>query len=115
MKGCRFKILPVSTVKNAHPPHLRGGGRGGEGEEGRERRERRGGRGGRERRGGRGGEGEEGRERRGGRGGEVKNENITFQVRFNPLQPKVSMHILHTALSTFSKVLTRRIKSFLNW
>ena len=47
MKGCRFKILPVSTVKNAHPPHLRGGGRGGEGEEGRERR------------GGRGGEGEE--------------------------------------------------------
>ena len=39
MKGCRFKILPVSTVKNAHPPHLRGGGggeeggRGGEGEE----------------------------------------------------------------------------------
>ena len=98
MKGCRFKILPVSTVKNAHPPHLRGGG-----EEGRERR------------GGRGGEGEEGRERRGGRGGEVKNENITFQVRFNPLQPKVSMHILHTALSTFSKVLTRRIKSFLSW
>ena len=109
MKGCRFKILPVSTVKNAHPPHLRGGGgerrggRGGEGEEGRERRGRR------------GGEGEEGRERRGGRGGEVKNENITFQVRFNPLQPKVSMHILHTALSTFSKVLTRRIKSFLSW
>ena len=51
----------------------------------------------------------------GGRGGEVKNENITFQVRFNPLQPKVSMHILHTALSTFSKVLTRRIKSFLSW
>ena len=47
MKGCRFKILPVSIVKNAHPPHLRGGGRGGEGEEGRERR------------GGRGGEGEE--------------------------------------------------------
>lgn len=43
MKGCRFKILPVYTVKNAHPPHLRGGG----GEEGRERR------------GGRGGEGEE--------------------------------------------------------
>ena len=45
----------------------------------------------------------------------MKNENITFQVRFNPLQPKVSMHILHTALSTFSKVLTRRIKSFLSW
>ena len=85
MKGCRFKILPVSTVKNAHPPHLRGGGG-----------ERRG-------------------ERRGGKGGEVKNENITFQVRFNPLQPKVSINILHTALSTFSKVLTRRIKSFLSW
>ena len=50
MKGCRFKILPVSIVKNAHPPHLRGGG-----EEGRERR------------GGRGGEGEEGRERRRGK------------------------------------------------
>ena len=94
MKGCRFKILPVSTVKNAHPPHLRGGGG-----------ERRGGE-----EGGRGGG-----ERRGGKGGEVKNENITFQVRFNPLQPKVSMHILHTALSTFSKVLTRRIKSFLSW
>ena len=90
MKGCRFKILPVSTVKNAHPPHLRGGGGGEEGEE---------------RRGG----------RRGGKGGEVKNENITFQVRFNPLQPKVSINILHTALSTFSKVLTRRIKSFLSW
>ena len=40
MKGCRFKILPVYTVKNAHPPYLRGGGRGGEGEEGRERRGR---------------------------------------------------------------------------
>ena len=52
MKGFRFKILPVSTVKNAHPPHLRGGG-----EEG-----------------GRGGEGEEGRERRGGRGGEGEEE-----------------------------------------
>ena len=56
MKGCRFKILPVSTVKNAHPPHLRGGG------------ERRGGRG------GEGEEGEEGRERRGGRGGEGEEE-----------------------------------------
>ena len=44
MKGCRFKILPVSTVKNAHPPHLRGGGGGEEGEE---------------RRGGGGGEGKE--------------------------------------------------------
>ena len=45
MKGCRFKILPVSTVKNAHPPHLRGGGgerrggeEGGRGGEGKEER-----------------------------------------------------------------------------
>ena len=52
MKGCRFKILPVSTVKNAHLPHLRGG----------------------ERRGGRGGEGEEGREIRGRKGGEGEEE-----------------------------------------
>ena len=30
-------------------------------------------------------------------------------VKLNPLQPKISMHILHTALHTFPKVLTRRI------
>ena len=29
----------------------------------------------------------------------------------NPLHPKVSMHILHTVLFTFPKVLTRRISS----
>ena len=38
---------------------------------------------------------------------------------FNPLHPKINMHILHTVLRTFSKVLTRRIcqtiKSFLSW
>ena len=28
---------------------------------------------------------------------------------FNPLHPKISMHILHTVLYTFPKVLTRRI------
>ena len=31
-------------------------------------------------------------------------------VKLNPLQPKISMHILHTALHTFRKVLTRRIE-----
>ena len=41
MKGCRFKILPVSTVKNAHPPHLRGGGGGEEGGRGGEGKEER--------------------------------------------------------------------------
>ena len=30
-------------------------------------------------------------------------------VKLNPLQPKISMHILHTALHTFPMVLTRRI------
>ena len=29
--------------------------------------------------------------------------------RLNPLQPNISMHILHTVLYTFPKVLTRRI------
>ena len=37
----------------------------------------------------------------------------------NPLHPTISMHILHTALQTFPKVLTRRIclliKSFFRW
>ena len=28
---------------------------------------------------------------------------------FNPLHPNISMHILHTVLYTFPKVLTRRI------
>ena len=37
----------------------------------------------------------------------------------NPLHPNISMHILHTVLYKFPKVLTRRIcikiKSFLSW
>ena len=37
----------------------------------------------------------------------------------NPLHPNISMHILHTVLYTFPKVLTRRIcltiKSFSGW
>ena len=38
---------------------------------------------------------------------------------FNPLHPNISIHILHTVLDTFPKVLKRRIcitiKSFYNW
>ena len=55
------------------------------------------------------------------------NKGVTFQptipsgstLLFNPLRPKISMHILHTALNTFPKVLTRRIclpiKSLFRW
>ena len=32
-----------------------------------------------------------------------------IQYLINPLHPKISMHILYTALYTFSKVLTKRI------
>ena len=46
-----------------------------------------------------------------------KQENIN-QNR-NPLHPNISIHILHTDLSTFPVLLTRRICltifSFLNW
>ena len=39
--------------------------------------------------------------------------------KINPLHPNISMHILHTVLYTFPKVLTRRIcltiKSFFSW
>ena len=42
----------------------------------------------------------------------------TWNLFVNPLQPNISMHILHTVLHTFSKRLTRRIcltiKSCLN-
>ena len=31
------------------------------------------------------------------------------RAQFNPLHPNISMHILHTVLYTFPKVLTRRI------
>ena len=38
---------------------------------------------------------------------------------FSPLHPNISLHILHTVLYTFPKVLTRRIcltiKSFFSW
>ena len=41
------------------------------------------------------------------------------QNSFNPLHPNISMHILHTVLYIFPKVLTRRIcliiKSFSSW
>ena len=33
----------------------------------------------------------------------------TQKITLNPLHPRISMHILHTVLYTFSKVLTRRI------
>ena len=32
-----------------------------------------------------------------------------YYYLFNPLHPNISMHILHTVLYTFPKVLTRRI------
>ena len=34
---------------------------------------------------------------------------VYYFVLFYPLHPKISMHILHTALYTFLKVPTRRI------
>ena len=44
---------------------------------------------------------------------------LKFLHFFNPLHPIISMHILHTVLCTFPKVLTRRIclsiKSLFNW
>ena len=40
-------------------------------------------------------------------------------LTFNPLHPNISMHIRHTVLNKFPKVLTRRIcitiKGFLSW
>ena len=44
---------------------------------------------------------------------------VSYMLVINPLQPNISMHILHTALYTFPKVLTGRIywpiKMFLPW
>ena len=44
---------------------------------------------------------------------------VYLTVQFNPLQPNISMHILHTILFTFPTVLTGRIcltiKSFFSW
>ena len=34
---------------------------------------------------------------------------LNSQARLNPLHPNISIRILHTALCTFTKVLTRRI------
>ena len=46
-----------------------------------------------------------------------KNPEITIPVK--PLHPTISMHVLHTALYAFTKVLTRRIcltiKSSFSW
>ena len=43
----------------------------------------------------------------------------SLTVQLNPLHPNISMHILHTILFTFPKVLTGRIcltiKSFFSW
>ena len=48
-----------------------------------------------------------------------KISNATFSWVFNPLHPKISMHILHTVLITFPKEKRRRIclliKSFISW
>ena len=45
--------------------------------------------------------------------------NITPESYINPLHPNISMHILHTVLLTFPKVMTRRIclpiESFFAW
>ena len=42
-----------------------------------------------------------------------------FLIHLDPLHPNIGMHILHTVLYTFPKVLTRRIcltvKSFYSW
>ena len=40
---------------------------------------------------------------------EVVNIIVTSSDSFTPLHPNISMHILHTVLYTFPKMLTRRI------
>ena len=49
----------------------------------------------------------------------MKKQNVIDGRHFDPLHPNISMHILHTVLHTFLKVLTRRIclpiKRFLPW
>ena len=46
-------------------------------------------------------------------------KKIDMKVSFNPLHPNISMHILHTVLYTFHKVLRRRIcltiRTFFSW
>ena len=55
-----------------------------------------------------------------------KNVNEKYEAKkrcgafnMNPFYPKISMHILHTVLYTFPKILARRIyltiKSFFSW
>ena len=48
-----------------------------------------------------------------------KISNATFSWVFNPLHPKIIMHILHTVLYTFPEEKRRRlcllIKSFISW
>ena len=46
-------------------------------------------------------------------------KKIDMKASFNPLHPNISMHILHTVLYTFHKVLRRRIcltiRTFFRW
>ena len=46
-------------------------------------------------------------------------KKIDMNASFNPLHPNISMHILHTVLYTFPKVLRRRIcltiRTFFSW
>ena len=48
-----------------------------------------------------------------------KTFNSLYPLEIDPLHPNISVHILHTVLCTFPKVLTRRIcltiKSFFSW
>ena len=45
--------------------------------------------------------------------------HLFLRESLNPLHPNISIHILHTALCTFTKVLSRRIcltiKSLFSW
>ena len=49
----------------------------------------------------------------------VEKINLFMTETLNPLHPEINIHILHTALYTYPKVLTRRIclpiKSFFCW
>ena len=49
----------------------------------------------------------------------TQNSSLMHFFAHNPVHPNINMHILHTALCTFPKVLTRRIcltiKMFFSW